>query len=45
MMDFLQALSIGGDLAVIGLVALLLRFDRRILSMELFLKNRFGYGG
>lgn len=44
-MEFVEALSIGGDAAQIALVAVLWRLDRRILSVEQFLKAKFNYGG
>lgn len=42
--SFLEALSAGGDLAVMALVVLLWGFDRRILSIENFLKLKLNYG-
>lgn len=45
MIDLLQALSAGGDIATIALVIALWRLDRRILSIENFLKHKLNYGG
>lgn len=40
MMEFLQALSAGGDMATIALVVVLWRFDRRILRIETKLEKK-----
>lgn len=45
MMDLLQALAAGGDIATMALVAVLWRFDRRILRIEDFLKHKLKFEG
>jgi hypothetical protein len=41
----LELLAALGDVATMALVAVLWRFDRRILSIETFLKHKLKFGG
>lgn len=43
-MELLQALSVGGDAAMMAIAAAFWRIDRRILSIENFLKLKLRYG-
>jgi hypothetical protein len=36
MAEFFQYIAAGGDVAVFGLLAILWRFDRRLLKVEMF---------
>ena len=42
MTDLLQLLSSAGDLAIIGVLAMLWRFDRRLVRLETLLKFNGG---
>ncbi len=43
-MELFQALAAGGDVAMIAIAAAFWRFDRRVLSIENFLKLKLNFG-
>lgn len=44
-MEVLNALAVGGDVAMIAIAGAFWRVDRRLLRIEDFLKHKLNFGG